>query len=105
MLGLINEDRKQADLQNNTGPFFALLLIISSCFDIVALRSASSENFNFCNLTDEFAVGQGIQGETMECSYFMYYITAYLGFFCAILVIISSVMVRKWKSGLSLDGI
>lgn len=105
MLGLINESRKQADLQNNTGPFFALLLIISSSFDLVAIRSANSENFNFCNLSDEFAVGEGIENERMECSYFMYYITAYLGFFCAFLVLICSVMVRKWKSGLSLDGL
>lgn len=105
MLALSNESRKQAELHSNAAYFFALLLLISSTFDLFAIGDSSTNNYSLCTLTEEFQLEEGITGEQLACSYGLYSLTAYAGYLAAGLLLFAGLQVKEWRSTISLDGI
>lgn len=103
IVALAQKDKQLADVHINSSYFFSLLLAIAAFFDLYAVEDSVSNNYSLCNLTDEFAVANGVTGERMECSHELYKITAYLGIICSATLITAAFQVKSWRGTLGLD--
>ena len=60
IMALKSENKKWADLHFQAGIFLSVLLAISAYFDYLAVQNSNTNNYNYCNLKDEFQVDKGI---------------------------------------------
>ena len=103
LLSLIKESKNLAEMHITSGYFFSLLMCIAATFDFLAISDSKVNNFSLCNWTEEINLGSGVSKEHLECTYTVYEITAYFGYFSACAVLLSSYMVTVWKRHLVLD--
>jgi len=52
-------------------------------------EASDSQQDNFCNLEDEFAIQNDIECEKMDCQYTIYYLTVYCGLVAGISMVLS----------------
>lgn len=105
LLALSNESRKQAELHYNAAWFFAVMLMISSSFDLFAVNDSSTNNSSLCTYTDAFQSNEGDTGESLACSYALFTFTAYAGYATAALLLYTAIQMKIWRSSLSPDGL
>ena len=100
---IIKENRGLADMHINSAYFFSLLMAIAATFDFFAINDSKINNYSLCNWTEDISLGSGVTREHLQCSYGMYEITAYMGYFATASVLLASYMVTIWKRHLVLD--
>lgn len=101
-IALSQENKGLAELQVNVSYFVTLMLLITSTFDLIAISNSSTNNYTLCSLTGEYQLEAGITKERMDCFHDFYTNTAYVGYLCAALVLISALQVKDWRQKLAL---
>ena len=84
--------------------FFGILLIITSIFDYIQILDSKMNNYNLCNLVDEFKVEKNVDSEVMECSFTIFYSTIISSLISSILLLISSQCISAWSKTVSKDS-
>lgn len=105
LMALAKEDRKLAEFHLNSSYFFCLLLGIAAFFDMYAVADSVTNNYALCNLTDEFTVEEGVKGESMSCTHYLYTVTGYVGLLTCGMFALGAYQMRNWKQNISLDGL
>jgi hypothetical protein len=100
---LKKSSKKMANLFSYTAVFFAILLTISSIFDYIQILDSKMNNYNLCNLIDEFKVESNVESERMDCSFHLFYFTIVFSIFSVISLILSSYTVSAWSKTISKD--
>ena len=101
---LKKSSKKMAQIFSYSSLFFAILLIISSIFDYIQILDSKLNNYNLCNLIDEFKVGSNIDSERMECSFNLFYYTILFSILSVISLVISSHSITAWSKTISKDN-
>jgi hypothetical protein len=100
---LKKSSKKMASLFSYTSVFFAFLLIISSIFDYIQILDSKMNNYNLCNLIDEFKVESNVDSERMDCNFNLFYYTIVFSVFSVISLLFSSQTVSAWSKTISKD--
>jgi len=100
---LVTSSRKVAEIFSYSSLFFAILLLISSVFDYIQIMDSKMNNYNLCNLMDEFKVEKNVDSEVMECSFNHFYFTIILSLLSSIFLLISSQVISAWSKTISKD--
>ena len=101
---LLKSSKKIAEIFSYSSLFFAILLLISSVFDYIQILDSKMNNYNLCNLVDEFKVEKNVDSEIMECSFNMFYYTIIFSLLSAIFLLISSQFISAWSKTISKDN-
>lgn len=104
-MAIIKSSKKQAEIFSYSALFFSILLIISSIFDYIQILDSKMNNYNLCNLIDEFKVEKNIDSEIMECSFTSFYWTIVLSLLTSIFLLFSSSYVSEWSKTISKDNL
>lgn len=83
--------------------FFAILLVITSCFDYIQILDSQNDNYNMCNMRDQFKVRDTYTSEQVNCSYGVFYTTILFSLLSAVLLLISSCFIDKWAKSIPQD--
>jgi hypothetical protein len=102
---LIKSSKKLAEIFSYSALFFALLLLISSLFDYIQIIDSKMNNYNLCNLVDEFKVEKNVDSEIMECSFTSFYWTIVFSLFSSVFLLLSSSYVYDWAKTISKDDL
>jgi hypothetical protein len=100
---LVTSSRKVAEIFSYSSLFFAILLLISSIFDYIQIMDSKMNNYNLCNLMDEFKVEKNVDSEVMECSFTHFYSTIIFSLLSSIFLLISSQVLSAWSKTISKD--
>ena len=101
---LMISSKKQAEIFSYSALFFALLLIISAIFDFIQILDSKMNNYNLCNLIDEFKIEKNVDSEMMECSFNSFYWTIVFSMLSSILLLFSSSTVSDWAKTITKDN-
>lgn len=104
MTALKKSSKKMANIFSYSSLFFAILLLISSVFDYIQILDSKINNYNLCNLIDEFKMESNVDSERMECSFNWFYYTIVFSILSAICLILSSKNVTAWAKTISKDN-
>jgi hypothetical protein len=100
---LLKSSKKIAEIFSYSSLFFSILLLISSIFDYIQILDSKMNNYNLCNLMDEFKVEKNVESEVMECSFTHFYSTIIFSILSSIFLLISSSVVSAWAKTISKD--
>jgi hypothetical protein len=100
---LSKSSKKMSEIFSYTAVFFAILLIISSLFDYIQILDSKVNNYNLCNLKDEFKVESYVDSEVMDCTFNLFYSTIVFSLFSSIFLLISSQVMSAWAKTVSKD--
>ncbi|KAM3139355.1 hypothetical protein pb186bvf_008575 [Paramecium bursaria] len=103
-------NKKYAELSFQISLAFSALLVIQNCqqqlisayFDYVSIRTSQINNYNLCNLQEEFQVENNMKGQ-MQCSFTFYDTTVMLEVASAIALIINAIQINQWRSRQALE--
>jgi hypothetical protein len=101
---LTKSSKKIAEIFSYSSLFFAILLIISSIFDYIQILDSKVNNYNLCNLVDEFKVEKNVDSEVMECTFTAFYFTIIFSLLSSIFLLISSQVISSWSKTISKDN-
>jgi hypothetical protein len=101
---LSKSSKKMANIFSYSALFFSILLLISSIFDFIQILDSKMNNYNLCNLVDEFKVHSNVDSEVMECTYNLFYSTIVFSIFSAISMLISTHFMTNWAKTISKDN-
>jgi len=96
--------KKMARIFSYSSLFFAILLVISSIFDYIQILDSKINNYNLCNLIDEFKVESNVDSERMDCSFNLFYYTILFSILSVVSLVISSHTVSAWSKTISKDN-
>ncbi|CAK75990.1 unnamed protein product (macronuclear) [Paramecium tetraurelia] len=93
---LRKSNKKYGELSFQIGIAFSVLLLISAYFDYISIKASQINNYNLCNLQEEFSIEEKMKGQ-MECSFSFYNFTVFLELACSIALIINSIFINQWR--------
>lgn len=101
---LTKSSKKIAEIFSYSSLFFAILLLIASVFDYIQILDSKVNNYNLCNLVDEFKVEKNVDSEVMECTFTSFYLTIVFSILSSIFLLLSSQVVSAWSKTISKDN-
>lgn len=101
---LTKSSKKLAEIFSYSSFFFATLLIISSVFDYIQILDSKVNNYNLCNLIDEFKVETNVDSEMMECTYTSFHLTIIFSLLSSISLLTSSQLISNWSKTITKDN-
>ena len=102
---LAKSSKKTAEIFSYSSLVFATLLLISAVFDYLQIMDSKNNNYNLCNLIDEFKVEKNVDSEAMDCTYnILFYSTIVFLYYLLFLLLVSSQIMSNWAKTISKDN-